>query len=275
MKAAVHGMLSLTELELRFRNPQPRRMEGRFTCVLPAGAAISRFAKEVNGQLMEGEVVERLKAHQVYDTILHEMRDPALLESEQGNRFSARVFPIEANAPVRLVLSYSRLLPLEDGTRRFVVPLRGLPTIGRFRFRGLVSPLPGEAARSEADPGLKGPAGVRVGSVKTLEMDESRFTPERDLEVTFTREKGAARSEVLTAGDFALTAFRPLLPQGNGVPTAPWLFFVDTSAFLAVLHAGDESHTRAARTFRELLDSIGIEHELERLDERAFCSGKC
>ena len=31
--------------------------------------------------------------------------------------------------------------------------------------------------------------------------------------------------------------------------------FVDTSAFLAVLHAGDESHTRAARTFRELLDS--------------------
>jgi hypothetical protein len=31
--------------------------------------------------------------------------------------------------------------------------------------------------------------------------------------------------------------------------------FVDTSALLAVLHAGDENHPRAARTFRELIES--------------------
>ena len=35
-RTAIHGMLSLTELELRFRNPQARRIEGRFTCTLPA-----------------------------------------------------------------------------------------------------------------------------------------------------------------------------------------------------------------------------------------------
>src|SRR5438105_139610 len=35
VRTAVHGMLSLTELELRFRNPQARRIEGRFTCTLP------------------------------------------------------------------------------------------------------------------------------------------------------------------------------------------------------------------------------------------------
>jgi Vault protein inter-alpha-trypsin domain len=106
-RAAIHGMLSLTELEFRFRNPQPRRIEGRFTCTLPPNAAISRFAKEVNGQLMEGEVVERLRANQVYEQFLHQMRDPALLEQDQGNRFSARIFPIEANATVRILVSYS------------------------------------------------------------------------------------------------------------------------------------------------------------------------
>ncbi len=47
VRAAVSGMLSLTELELVFRNPHDRRMEGRFSCVLPAGATVSRFAKEV------------------------------------------------------------------------------------------------------------------------------------------------------------------------------------------------------------------------------------
>lgn len=31
--------------------------------------------------------------------------------------------------------------------------------------------------------------------------------------------------------------------------------FVDTSALVAVLHAGDENHTRAARSFRALLES--------------------
>src|SRR5688572_3899800 len=143
-RAAIHGMLSLTELEFRFRNPQPRRIEGRFTCTLPPNAAISRFAKEVNGHLMEGEVVERLRANQVYEQFLHQMRDPALLEQDQGNRFSARIFPIEPNAPVRLVLSYTQLLPLRGNVRTYALPLRGLPKINKLTFRGFVTPIPGE-----------------------------------------------------------------------------------------------------------------------------------
>jgi hypothetical protein len=124
VRTAIQGMLSLTEIDLRFRNPKPRRIEGRFSCTLPANAAISRFAKEVNGQLMEGEVVERLRANQVYEQFLHQMRDPALLEQDQGNRFSARIFPIEANASTRLVLAYSAVLPLDGGVRRYALPLR-------------------------------------------------------------------------------------------------------------------------------------------------------
>ncbi len=247
VRAAVHGMLSLTELDMRFRNPHPRRMEGRFTAVLPAGAAISRFAKSVRGSLMEGEVVERLRAHRVYDTILHEMRDPALLESDQGNRFSARVFPIEANDTVRLVLSYSRVLPLEDGVRTYALPLRGLPRIGRFAFHGLFAPLPGERRVGDAAGGerrvgdastaageLRAQAGARTSTAKTVEVDESDFTPQKDLLVSFRREPGAPEVETLTAGDFVLTAFHPRLPEPRA-PSAPggWLFLVDTSASAA------------------------------------------
>src|SRR5215212_8652799 len=131
-RAAIHGMLSLTELELRFRNPQSRRIEGRFTCTLPPNAAISRFAKEINGQLMEGEVVARLRANQVYEQFLHQMRDPALLEQDQGNRFSARIFPIEAKAPVHLVLSYTQLLPMRGGVRTYALPLRGMAKVNKL-----------------------------------------------------------------------------------------------------------------------------------------------
>src|ERR1044071_4674993 len=149
VRAAIHGMPSLTELELRFRNPQARRIEGRFTCTLPPNAAISRFAKEVNGQLMEGEVVERLRANQVYEQFLHQMRDPALLEQDQGNRFSARIFPIDPNAPVRLVLSYTTLLPLRDGVRTYTLPLRGMSKVNKLTFRAFVTPIPPEATAGQ------------------------------------------------------------------------------------------------------------------------------
>src|SRR6266852_24599 len=155
-RTAIQGVLSLTELDLHFRNPKPRRIEGRFSCTLPANAAISRFAKEVNGQLMEGEVVERLRANQVYEQFLHQMRDPALLEQDQGNRFSARIFPIEANATVRLVLSYSALLPLEDGVRRYTLPLRGVPKVNHLTFRAFVSALPGEEGPGSSKSNVTG-----------------------------------------------------------------------------------------------------------------------
>src|SRR4051794_30618610 len=173
---AIHGMLSLTELEFRFRNPTARRIEGRFNCVLPPNAAISRFAKEVNGQLMEGEVVERLRANQVYEQFLHQMRDPALLEQDQGNRFSARIFPIEANATVRILISYTTLLPLHDNVRTFTLPLRGIAKINKLTFRATVLPLAGEATGG----------GLAHSSADIYSMDETDTTPQHDIELNFT-----------------------------------------------------------------------------------------
>ncbi len=257
-RAAVHGMLSLTELELVFRNPHPRRMEGRFTCVLPPGAAISRFAKEVNGRLMEGEVVERLRANRVYDEILHQMRDPALLEQDQGNRFSARVFPIEAGARVRLVLSYSRLLPLRASRRTFSLPLRGLPTMDRFSFRALLSPLPGEAVATAAGSSAMAlPPGARRGAVETVEMEERAFTPKGDVEISWASAPGTPRVRTLVADDFALTSFLPQVSVPAPSTNGPWLFLVDTSASSA------EASARRIDALEQVLAALPKEAEID------------
>src|SRR6266550_6187240 len=191
-RTAIHGMLSLTEVELRFRNPKSRRVEGRFSCTLPANAAISRFAKEVNGTLMEGEVVERLRANQVYEQFLHQMRDPALLEQDQGNRFSARIFPIEANAPVRILFSYSQLLPMRDGVRTYTLPLRGTAKVNHLMFRAFVTPLPGEATN---DAGRI--AGATHSTADVYTIDEHDFTPQRDVEITFQPTSAAPRAQTI------------------------------------------------------------------------------
>ncbi len=231
VRAAIQGMLSLTELELRFRNPKGRRIEGRFSCTLPANAAISRFAKEVNGQLMEGEVVERLRANQVYDQFLHQMRDPALLEQDQGNRFSARIFPIEANASVRLVLSYSSLLPMQGGVRRYTLPLRGIPAIKHFTFRAFVTALPGEEGPGAPKSDVSGLSNATHSTADVISLDESDHTPSKDIELTWRPVASASRARLIRAGDMYLAAFRPDVATAKPLSTShSWTFYVDTSA---------------------------------------------
>jgi tetratricopeptide (TPR) repeat protein len=220
-RAAIHGMLALTEIEFRFRNPQARVIEGRFTFTLPPGAAISRFAYEISGHLMEGEVVERLRANQVYEQFLHQMRDPALLEQEQGNRFSARIFPIEANAPVRLLLSYTSLLPMRDGVRRYSLPLRGLQKVNKLTFRGFVTPLASVEAR--------GAISTSTAEVTTLERQD--WVPDRDIELVWRDDAQVPRAQILRAGDFYLASFLPG-PAATRQGPAPsrWRYYIDTSA---------------------------------------------
>ena len=226
VRAAVQGVFSLTEMEIVFRNPHGRRMEGRFSAVLPEGATVSRFAKEVNGRLMEGEVVERLRANRVYAEILHQMRDPALLEQDQGNRFSARIFPIEANTTVRVVLGYTRLLQQEGGVRTFRVPLRGLPRIGMMRLTANVQPLPHEQLA-----GSSVPQGSRMTDGGVLAWENERFTPTEDLEFRWTPRADAPREYLLRAGGYYLAGVRPdVAPAPPADAGTRWVFFIDTSA---------------------------------------------
>ncbi|MCH9680809.1 MAG: hypothetical protein K0V04_05185, partial [Deltaproteobacteria bacterium] len=123
-----HGViedpLAITELTLSFGNPHGRTTEGQFDLVLPPGARVSRFAIERNQRWHEAEVVERLHARQTYEAMVHEDRDPALLEREAGNRFSARVYPIGSEG-VRIKVSYVQALV--DPTRPYRIATRGLP----------------------------------------------------------------------------------------------------------------------------------------------------
>ncbi|HET7706512.1 MAG TPA: VIT domain-containing protein [Thermoanaerobaculia bacterium] len=243
VRVAIHGMLSLTEIEFRFRNPQPKRMEGRFTCTLPPNAAISRFAKEVGGQLMEGEVVERLRANQVYEQYLHQMRDPALLEQDQGNRFSARIFPIEANDTVRILLSYSMLIPVRDGVRTYSLPLRGIPEVGHFAFRASVNPISGEVARA---------TGLSQTSVDVFSMEERDYRPAEDLELRVEPAAAAGSGRLLQAGDFYLAALRPEVNVTNAAVPREWTFYIDTSASAA---EGSEHRIQAIEAFLAAMPS--------------------
>jgi len=126
-RAILDDPLAFTELHLVFENPENRVIEGNFSIVLPQGAAISRFAMKNEQGYQEGEVVERKRAHAAYEDFLHRRQDPALLEQNAGNEFTARVFPIPARGRKELIVSYQQeVTPASP----YVLPLRGLPRVG-------------------------------------------------------------------------------------------------------------------------------------------------
>jgi Ca-activated chloride channel family protein len=112
-----------TEVEEIFVNTTGQRLEGTFVFPLPPNASLSRFAMEVEGTLVEGELVERVRAREVYEGIVRQMKDPALLEWMPGNVFKARVFPIEPYSEKRILLAYTQAPRLWNGAVGYVYPL--------------------------------------------------------------------------------------------------------------------------------------------------------
>jgi|GEM_PF-5728832 len=124
VKVTIRDQIAYTLVDEVFANHTGRRMEGTFYYPLPAGASISRFAMYIGDTLMEGEIVERMRAREVYESIVRRKRDPALLEWMGGNQFKARVFPIEPHSTKRVFIGYTQILPRDGDVVRYSYPLK-------------------------------------------------------------------------------------------------------------------------------------------------------
>jgi Vault protein inter-alpha-trypsin domain len=235
--------LAFTELHLTFRNPEPRRREGRFEITLPEHAAISRFAMRVGDELEEGEVVERQEAQQIYEDFLHRRQDPALLESGRGNQFSARVFPIEPSAEKDVIVSYSEELVGRGEPYR--LHLAGLPKLETLKVDVRLGSSSGSGLESSAD----------ARASETLTLSKEGFTPEADLLVKLPPREGVA----LRAGELVVARVVPV-PRASADDFEALTVLFDTSASRALGYAAQIE--RLAELSAELVRARGKGFEL-------------
>ena len=171
-----------------FVNNTDRELEGTFYYPLPADAAIGEFAMFVNGKRIVGEVLEQNKARQVYEYIVRQQKDPALLEWAGGNLFKMRVYPIEAHSQKHIQLGYTQILPRRNGTVTYTYPL--------YSEMLLKNPLQNLSIefRVLSDAGLSDlaspthVAGVALdpdGKRGTLAFRAQKYSPTRDFSVTY------------------------------------------------------------------------------------------
>jgi Ca-activated chloride channel family protein len=120
---AIQDQLAVTHVDQVFYNPNDWTIEGTYMFPIPDDAAVSGFTLWVDGQPVEGQVLDATQARQTYEQIVSTMRDPALLEYIGRGAVQARIFPIAPQGERRIELEYTQALTADGGLVRYVYPL--------------------------------------------------------------------------------------------------------------------------------------------------------
>ncbi|AKU95238.1 hypothetical protein AKJ09_01902 [Labilithrix luteola] len=236
--AVIRDGIAETEVDQTFSNPGGQPIEGWYWFTVPATATVTGFALETNGQLVEGEVIEKREAAARYEAAVRQANDPALLEWVDGRTYRARVFPIPASGTRRIVLRYVEMLPMASGKTRYVYPLRSDDPV-RFDEFALSVDIGGTDQEIDVASSLD----ARVEpSGRVVSMRRSGYVPLADfqLELAGKKKKPPVAAWRFSAGadqaDYVMLRYVPDRDFAREPPAnADVVFVVDTSA------GGDES----------------------------------
>lgn len=135
----VNSGIAVTKVTQVFKNTENRQVEALYTFPVPKGASVSNFSMWINGKEMVGEVLEKKRARQIYESYKRTRRDPGLLEQKDFKTFEMRIFPINAGASQKVEITYYQELGVDNDQATYVYPLatvtsRGLDSQARGKF---------------------------------------------------------------------------------------------------------------------------------------------
>src|SRR5688572_2426278 len=123
VKVTINNGIAVTTVTQIFQNMEDRQVEALYTFPVPKGASVANFSMWINGREMVGEVVEKKRAREIYESYKETRRDPALLEQVNFKTFEMRVFPIGPRAEQRVQVTYYQELDVDHDWATFVYPL--------------------------------------------------------------------------------------------------------------------------------------------------------
>lgn len=119
----INNGIAVTRVTQVFRNTENRQVEALYTFPVPKGASVANFSMWINGKEMVGEVLEKKRARQIYNSYKRRRRDPGLLEQTDYKTFEMRIFPIGPRAQQRVEVTYYQELDFDHDWIRYVYPL--------------------------------------------------------------------------------------------------------------------------------------------------------
>ncbi|MDO8588727.1 MAG: VIT domain-containing protein [Armatimonadota bacterium] len=123
VNVTIDNQVSTTKVDQIFHNDSGVEREGMYVFPMPEGSAITRFSMFAGEQEIKGKILDKKEARSIYESIVRQRKDPALLEYIDRNTFRASVYPIPANGDKRIRLDYSEIVHKTGNTLRYVYPL--------------------------------------------------------------------------------------------------------------------------------------------------------
>jgi Ca-activated chloride channel family protein len=119
----IADQVATTRIDQVFHNPNSWAAEGTYIFPVPTGAAISGFTMTIDGEPVEARLLDAQEARRIYDDIVRNLRDPALLEYIGEGAIQASVFPIPPGEDRRIEIEYGEIIGSEAGLSRYLYPL--------------------------------------------------------------------------------------------------------------------------------------------------------
>ncbi len=184
----IEDQVATTRVDQVFLNEADFEVEGTYIFPLPQEAAIGEFAMWVDGEKLEGQVLERDEARRIYEDIVRRRQDPALLEYVGRDAFQASIYPIPPGGERRIELEYSEVLQVDNGLVEYVYPLN----TEKFSPRPLeevvvnVTVRSNEALKAIYSPSHRVDIERRGDHNATVGYEEYDVKPDRDFVLYYT-----------------------------------------------------------------------------------------
>src|SRR2546427_9757704 len=107
VQVSITGRVARVTVEEWFRNNGPVLNEGMYHFPLPGEAVFSSYSLWQGDQELRGEAMDAAQARSIYEAIVRQKRDPALIELAGQGLIRARVFPIGPGETRKITLKRS------------------------------------------------------------------------------------------------------------------------------------------------------------------------
>ncbi|MFG0330332.1 MAG: VIT domain-containing protein [Phycisphaerales bacterium] len=111
-----------TTLDIALKNESDQRAEAILLLPAPPDAVVSAFMFDGATSEPTAQVLPRHEARRIYDSIVAQVRDPALLEFAGYNLIRSSVFPVEPNGAQRIRLTYETILEADGDRLDYMLP---------------------------------------------------------------------------------------------------------------------------------------------------------
>ncbi len=271
VEVRINNGVAVTTVTQVFKNTEKRQVEALYTFPVPKGASVSNFSMWINGKEVVGEVLEKKRAREIYNSYKRVRRDPGLLEQVDYKTFEMRIFPINAGAEQKVQITYYQELGIDHDQAVYVYPLatvtrKGIDsrTTGKFAINvDINSAVPVKRVASPSHPSefvvanhtssyyhasLETPQGSLARDV-VLRYDLSR--PVTGIDLITSRTGGEDGYFLLT-----MTVGKELEQQNQGMD---YVFVLDISGSMA----NDRKLIISKDSLGAFIDELGPEDKFE------------